>query len=251
MSHADPLNARFRPFVDALRRALDAGDEAAFRRSFVQLREDMSADFLPELKRITATAQSALERFREETRLDDLAANEVPDARKRLAHVVKLTDEAAHRTLDLVERSGPLVDQTAREAAELLEAWTIYGPRHMAAGSLWPERALSFLERAVKDTDQVRGHLSEMLMAQGYQDLTGQIIRGVISLVGELEAVLGQLVLIANGDETMRSTRALPAADPLSLQRGVGPTVPGVQDAGAVNDQDDIDALLSKFAGGV
>ena len=39
----------------------------------------------------------------------------------------------------------------------------------------------------------MRGNLSEMLMAQGYQDITGQIIRGVIALVGELEAVLGQL----------------------------------------------------------
>src|SRR4051812_44948158 len=119
----DPLNDRFRPFVDALQGALDAGDDAAFRRAFTQLREDMSTDFLPELKRITVTAQNALERFREEARLDDLASNEVPDARKRLAHVVELTDAAAHRTLDLVERSGPLVDQTAREAAELLEAW--------------------------------------------------------------------------------------------------------------------------------
>jgi len=248
MSQPASLNARYRTTVDALQGALDAGNEAAFRQAFEQLREGMSAEFMPELKRITASAQEALRRFREETRLDALAANEVPDARKRLAHVVKLTEEAAHRTLDLVERSGPIVDQAARDAADLLEAWSAYPHRDGVGGSLWPERAHAFLERAVKDTDEVRGNLSEMLLAQGYQDLTGQITRGVIALVGELETMLGHLVRLSNGDETMRSLRALPA--PVNdLSRGIGPTVPGVQDGGSVNDQDDIDALLKSFGG--
>jgi chemotaxis protein CheZ len=247
MSQADSLT-RYRPFVDALQGALDAGDEAEFRHCFEQLREGMNAEFMPELRRITASAQEALRRFREETRLDSLAANEVPDARKRLAHVVKLTEEAAHRTLDLVERSGPIVDQAARDAADLLEAWSAYPHRERVGDSLWPERAHAFLERALKDTDEVRGNLSEMLLAQGYQDLTGQITRGVIALVGELETMLSQLVRLSNGDETMRTLRALPAPD-RDLSRGVGPTVPGVQDAGSVGDQDDIDALLAKFGG--
>jgi chemotaxis protein CheZ len=248
MSKPDSLSP-YRPSVAALQHALDAGDDAAFFQAFEQLREGLSAEFMPELRRITANAQEALQRFREETRLDDLAANEVPDARKRLAHVVKLTDEAAHRTLDLVERSGPLVDQAARDAADLLEAWSAYPHREHVGDSLWPERARAYLERAVKDTDEVRGHLSEMLLAQGYQDLTGPIIRGVISLVGELETMLGQLVRLSNGDETMRSLRALPAS-PGELARGMGPAVPGVQGAASsVAEQDDIDALLSQFGG--
>ena len=249
MSQAE-LTTLYRPYVDALAGALDAGDDAAFRRAFEELREGMQAEFLPELKRITETAQSALRRFREETRLDALAVNEVPDARKRLLHVVKLTDEAAHRTLDLVERSGPIVDQAARDAADLLEAWGAYPHRGQVGESLWPERAHAYLERALKDTDQVRGHLSEMLMAQGYQDITGQIIRGVVALVGELETVLGQLVVIASGDGTVRHVRALSETPGEDLMRGVGPTVPGVRDGNAVSDQEDIDALLSKFASG-
>jgi chemotaxis protein CheZ len=246
MPKTDPLNGRHRHHVDALSSALDTGDDAAFRRAFDQLRESMNAEFMPELRRITASAQSALRKFREETRLDALASHEVPDARKRLAHVVKLTDEAAHRTLDLVERSGPIVDRSARAAAELLEAWTVEGQHVYAGKSPWAERMRLFLERAAQDTDQVRGHLSEMLLAQGYQDLTGQIIRGVISLVDELESMLRELVRLSSGDETMRALRVLPQA-PRDLQRGVGPTVPGVRDSGSVSDQDDIDALLESF----
>ena len=95
----------------------------AFRHAFESLCAEMDSGLLPELKRITATAQSALARFSAEARLDALAGHEVPDARKRLTHVVKLTDEAAHRTLDLVELCGPLVDEAARGSALLLEAW--------------------------------------------------------------------------------------------------------------------------------
>ncbi len=172
----------------------------------------------------------------------------MPDARKRLSHVVKLTDEAAHRTLDLVEQSGPPIDHWVQGAAQLLEEWQMHGTREAAAASLWPERAHEFLERALPDADRVRRNLSGMLLAQGYQDLTGQIIRGVIGLVGELEAVLGQLVALANGEDTRRMPALkLPLAD---HSRGAGPQVPGVGDTVAVSDQDDIDALLASVAAG-
>ena len=253
MSLPDSLQARYRPFVADLHAALDANDEAAFRGAFDRMRESLSVDLMPELmpelRRITASAQSALLRFRERARIDALAAQEVPDARKRLAHVVKLTDEAAHRTLDLVEQSGPLVDQTAREAARLLEEWGAHASRDLAVASLWPERAHDFLERALADADRVRGHLSQMLLAQGFQDMTGQIIRGVIGLVAELESVLGQLVALANGEDTRRMpVLRLPAGSP-DWRGGTGPQVPGINDAGAVSDQDDIDALLASMAG--
>ena len=256
MAHVDtpnaPLRERYGSMVAALQAAIDAGDDTAFRGAFDNLREELSADFMPELKRLTASAESALARFREQARIDALADQEVPDARKRLAHVVQLTDEAAHRTLDLIEKSGPLVEQNAKEAAELLEAWKIHGARSLAAASLWPERAMAFMERSLEDADRVRALLSEMLMAQGYQDITGQIIRSVIALVGEIEAVLGQLVALANGDDTRRMPvlKAPAEGQKAGWEQGVGPQVPGITDASAVAGQDDIDALLASVAGG-
>jgi len=256
MAHADTPNAQLRErygsMVVALQAAIDAGDDTAFRAAFDGLREGLAAEFMPELKRLTASAESALARFRERARIDALADQEVPDARKRLAHVVQLTDEAAHRTLDLIEKSGPLLEQNAKEAAELLEAWKVHGARSLAAASLWPERALTFMERSLEDADRVRALLSEMLMAQGYQDLTGQIIRSVIALVGEIEAVLGQLVALSNGDDTRRmpALKSAAPADKGTWQQGVGPQVPGISDTSAVAGQDDIDALLASMAGG-
>jgi len=243
-----PDPERFRAQVAALQCALDGGDAAAFRLAFDALCGQMDGGLLPEIKRITATAQSALARFSAEARLDTLAGHEVPDARKRLTHVVKLTDEAAHRTMDLVDRCGPLVDEAARGSTQLLEAWGSHGDRDLAIASLWPERAATFLERTRADSEALRANLSELLMAQGYQDITGQIIRSVIALVDELERILGKLVQIAEGNEVTTMVRVLPAK--LDWERGLGPQVVGIESADAVAGQDDIDALLSQMAAG-
>jgi chemotaxis protein CheZ len=246
ITHTDP--DRLRAHVAALQGALDGGDAAAFRHAFEALSEQMDAGLLPELKRLTATAQSALARFSAEARLDSLAGHEVPDARKRLTHVVKLTDEAAHRTMDLVDSCVPLVDESARGAALLLESWASHGDSDLAMASLWPQRAATFLERTRSNSEALRANLSELLMAQGYQDITGQIIRSVISLVDELEQVLGKLVKIAEGSEVTSIVRSLPSVP--SWERGLGPQVAGLESPDAVAGQDDIDALLSQMAAG-
>ena len=85
-------------------------------------------------------------------------------------------------------------------------------------------------------------------MAQGYQDITGQIIRSVISLVDELEKVLGKLVQIAEGNEVTSMVRTISV--PMTWEQGLGPQVAGLESADAVSGQDDIDALLSQMAAG-
>src|SRR6186713_1224738 len=251
MSQDDPLQQRYRSHVSELSRALDANDESAFRGAFERLRAQFNVDLNPELKRITADAQSALRRFREQARLEVLADQEVPDARRRLAHVVKLTEEAAHRTLDLVDQSSPLIDRMALEAAQLLEEWGLHGSRQLAVNSMWPERANESLERAVRDAEHVRRYLSQMLLAQGYQDLSGQIIHAVIRLVMELETVLGQLLALAHGEDTRRMpVLKLDSTQPMPIDgasRGSGPHVPGVGTSQIVSDQDDIDALIASM----
>jgi chemotaxis protein CheZ len=239
MSMTLPDPECYRAQVMALLGAIDSGDAPAFRCAFDSLCTEMDSGLLPELKRITAKAQSALARFSAEARLDALAGHEVPDARKRLTHVVKLTDEAAHRTLDLVELCGPLVDEASRGAAQLLDSRNL--PQ-------WPSRAEEFLDRTRRDADKLRAYLSELLMAQGYQDITGQIIRSVISLVDELERVLGKLVQIAEGIEVTSLVRSLPT--PANWEKGLGPQVAGIANGDAVAGQDDIDALLSQMAAG-
>src|SRR4029078_13462402 len=78
----------------------------------------------------------------------------------------------------------------------------------LAVHTMWPDRATESLERGVRDTEHLRRYLTQMLLAQGYQDLSGQIISSVITLVIELERVLGKLVALASGEDTLRVTVA-------------------------------------------
>jgi chemotaxis protein CheZ len=210
---------RLRPLLDRLTASVAAGDAHEFERVLDDLVHARRKDLFSELRRLTTHARSALEAFGANARFADLAEKEVPDARERLRHVLKLTDDAAHQTMDLIDNCGPLVD-------------VIVGP----AGAT---EAPADRQAVLKAANQLRRNLSDMLLAQGYQDLTGQIVRGVVTLVDEIETVLTRLAEVA-GDV---GGEPGPAKVTVS-SNGFGPVVPGVDHGAAVSNQQDVDALL-------
>jgi chemotaxis protein CheZ len=216
--------------------------ESALRQLAQRTPDEREPHLLSQLHDLTCNLQNALDRFRLDSRLTRLAEKEVPDARERLSHVLKLTDQAAHRTMDLVEQSCPPADRTAREAAALNEPWSRFRAGTISVADYCDliGRIDKFLLISRADSEAVRANLNEVLLAQDYQDLTGQIIRGVMTLVSEVEVVLVDLAKLAGN----QNGSLVPTAE--ELARGTGPVVPGVeQGAAIVNGQADIDALLS------
>ncbi|MFT3905004.1 MAG: protein phosphatase CheZ [Steroidobacteraceae bacterium] len=232
MNAASRALASFVPWVDALRDALDRKDESAFLRALSGINSVQESDVVTGVRRVADHLHSALVQFRLDSRLEDLAGRQVPDARQRLAHVLKLTDDAAHRTMDLVEQCGPLTDLIMREAQQLLEG--------QAALLQQRPELRGFLAETRERMQKARGMLGEVLLAQGYQDISGQIIRGVMKLVDELEQALGQLVFITGGE--LQPAAANEAGNELA-----GPVVPGVARAPSVAGQNDVDDLLSNL----
>jgi chemotaxis protein CheZ len=214
---------------------------AALREKSLGEKNEREPDLLGQLADLTCNLRSALDRFRLDARLAALTEKEIPDARQRLLHVLKLTDAAAHRTLDLVEQSGPPADRTAREAASLAAPWARFRTGTISVADYCDliNRIDHFLTAARADSETVRTNLAEVLLAQDYQDLSGQIIRGVMHLVAEVEVVLVDLTRLAGSAAGL-------APESSDSSRGHGPVIPGV-DHGAtvVNGQADIDALLS------
>ena len=250
MSNFQVLKLEYSACVDALSEALRNGDESAFFTAvdhIVRMREPAT---LTEIRRLTGDLQKALERFSIESRLADIAENEIPDAKTRLAHVIKMTDDAAHRTLDLVEKSGPLAERTAREAGALIDSLKSYRERPAGGGGfenavrsidafLPVVRAVeAFLPAVRTDSEHIRKNLADVLLAQGYQDLTGQIIRSVIKLVVELEETLASLTKLS-GDVVEHTTLGE------NPDAGHGPVVPGVTRGEVASGQTDVDELLS------
>src|SRR5215813_7849548 len=133
MSSFQVLKLEYSACVEALTDALRTEDEAAFFTAVDHIVHMREPGMFKQIRQLTGDLQSALERFSVESRLQDIAENEIPDARARLTHVINMTDEAAHRTLDLVEQSGPLAEKTAQEASALIE--TLETHRSSAAGA--------------------------------------------------------------------------------------------------------------------
>jgi chemotaxis protein CheZ len=235
------LRDEFGATIATLSNALAAGNETAFFAEIDGLLQRRERMLFLDLRKLTGDLQSALQRFRVDSRLVDLAEKDVPNAKLRLDHVLRLTDEAAHRTLDLVEQSGPLAERTSRAAGELIEQWQRFRERKIAVEEF--HRMVSgmdaFLMAASTDMDKVRENLSEVLLAQGYQDLSGQIIRGVMKLVSELEIALVDLVRLSRTGTRV----ARPVSD--ETRRGFGPPIPGINSGPSVSGQQDVDALLS------
>ena len=248
MSNFAFLKLEYSACVEALNEALRTEDEKAFFAAVDHIVHMREPGMFGELRKLTGDLQKALERFSIESKLADIAENEIPDARMRLNHVISMTDEAAHHTLDLVEQSGPLAERSAKAAATLIDMVNAY--RAQSTGVQGFEgvarsidayvpvvRAVeAFLPAVRADSETIRRNLSEVLLARGYQDLTGQIIRSVMKLVEELEASLTELSRLS-GDVVEHTS--------MGENAGHGPAVPGVTKGEIASGQTDVDALLS------
>ena len=211
-----PAARAFRAHVaDARRRARRRRRGGVPRARSTRCARARRADCCPRAQALTANAQSALARFRVDARLERLAEQEVPDARKRLTHVVKLTDEAAHRTLDLVEQSGPLVD--ARRAAR--RSCSRHGAFRVARSPwttaiAWAERATSSCERTRGDADtRARQSFAKCCWRRATRTSPARSSAASSQLVGELETVLGDWCGLPTAEDTRACGATLPIAD--------------------------------------
>jgi chemotaxis protein CheZ len=227
--------AEYRVWVNAMQAALAAQDNQGFAAALEGFNRLQGSCVMSGVRKVTVDLQKALEQFRCDSRLLDLAERQVPDARHRLAHVLKLTDDAAHHTMDLVDQSCPLVDTIAHEAERL----QLLIKRPLGADEGLRPDFERFLMQSLHSMKTVRARLADVLLAQGYQDLSGQIIRSVMKLVDELELALGKLVRIGNFESSPQPQENAGAA------AVHGPVIPGVDIGHTVSGQQDVDAMLS------
>lgn len=227
MSQVD-FASRYRGKLAQLNHAFAAGDVAAFEAALDALEDGRPSHIMTGVIKLSDNLHQALSRFRNDSRMAALAHKEIPDARLRLEHVLAVTEEAAHKTMDLIERSVPLANATVREANALAD--TLDDRSH--------NEIRRFLDETRGNFEAVRTNLSEVMLTQSFQDLTGQILRGVQRLIGEVEDSLGELTRltgVAKPDNTM----------PMPIPPGLaGPAVPGISH-GAITAQADVDDLIA------
>jgi chemotaxis protein CheZ len=125
------------------------------------------------------------------------AASAIPDARQRLNYIAQLTEQAASRVLNATDIARPLQDKMETDAVALRERWDKLFANQLSVDEF---KVLSadtrqFIGGVVDNTRATNVQLMEIMMAQDFQDLTGQVIKRVVDLAQMLETQLLQVLL--------------------------------------------------------
>jgi len=196
-------NAAIATHLRAALEAIGHADEAMLRAELQAIVQWQEAPLLAGLAKLSQQLGEALG----ELPVVDAGVDELPDACARLDHVVAMTEQASNRTLDLVEDSQALMEKLQAHGAD---------------------------HEALLKT--LRGNLSEMALAQSYQDLSGQIIKKVAGIVRNVHDQLAAMGLPPTGTNRKAGTNAL---------AGSGSSVAVVDRPAA--SQRDADELLSNL----
>ncbi|MGL5485786.1 MAG: protein phosphatase CheZ [Shewanella sp.] len=204
-----------------------------------------AADLFEKVGQLTRQLHNSLQEFRLDPRIPDLATHDIPDARERLNYVIDMTDKAANRTMDAVEASLPIADRLNDNIQLVMPNWNALMSRDMSVEQFKSlcHQLDDFIKASESDADKLRQLLTEILMAQDFQDLTGQMIRKVIKLVQEVETKLIEMLTMFGEAAADYSTRTLPA----NGIEAEGPIMNPDARADVVNGQDDVDDLLSSL----
>ena len=166
-------------------------------------------------------------------------AEAIPDARDRLGYIAQMTERAAERALNAIDVAQPIQDGLASQAKALTQRWDAWfaQPVELDAARELVLDNRAYLACVPQQVSATNAQLMEIMMAQDFQDLTGQVIKKMLHVIKDMDTQLLQL-LIDNAPPEKR-----PESAPGLLH---GPqTVAGLPDA--VDGQDQVDDLLASL----
>jgi chemotaxis protein CheZ len=174
-----------------------------------------------------------LDRMLEET------ARAIPDARQRLNYIAEMTEQAASRVLNATDIAKPIQEGLQTKADALSQKWDRLYRNEMAVDEfkLLAGETRDFLKNVPAQTRSTNEQLMEIMMAQDFQDLTGQVIKKVVEMAQRLEAELVHLLVDVVPEERR------PAAEGLLN----GPVINPNNRGDVVADQGQVDELLESL----
>jgi chemotaxis protein CheZ len=125
------------------------------------------------------------------------AANAIPDANDRLAYIATMTQQAAERVLNATDAAQPIVEKIEGEAKYLSGEWQKLFSQQLDAEQFkqLATRTHAYLVEVPKQTKATNAYLTEIMMAQDFQDLTGQVIKKITEVTQQMEQQLVMLLV--------------------------------------------------------
>ena len=166
---------------------------------------------------------------------------QIPDAQARLEYVATLTEQAANKVLNATEAGMPEQEALSRSAQDMDTRWAqlLDGKLSIEQFKTLAADSKRFAADVVVATEAEKARLLEIMMAQDFQDLTGQLIKKVVAITQIVEHELAQL-LRDNAPASLKDKPAQQHEVPVDLLQGpLAPT--------AAMGQDDVDNLLDEL----
>lgn len=118
------------------------------------------------------------------------ASEGLPDARSRLTYIATKTADAANKVLTSVDQAKADHAQITRATRDMAAAIVANPVKAVASGAL-----MNFVQDVEARTARIDSHLTDIMMAQDFHDLTGQVVAKVVALANELEVGLVKLLV--------------------------------------------------------
>ncbi|MFZ6640451.1 protein phosphatase CheZ [Undibacterium sp. TC4M20W] len=161
-------------------------------------------------------------------------AEQIADAQGRLEYVATLTEQAANKVLNATDLGMPEQDELAKKAKSMDARWTdlFDGKLSVDEFKSLAKDSKAFANNVLTATDAEKARLLDIMMAQDFQDLTGQLIKKVVGINKRVEHELAQ-ILLDNAPSDLKEK---------AVELMEGPSVPN-----AALEQDDVDNLLDSL----
>ncbi len=193
------------------------------------------------LQRIGQLTRQMRESMRELGLECDIArvTNAIPDTRDRLTYVAKMTEQAAERVLNAVDAAQPIQQGLASQATALTQRWADWfaSPVELADARSLVLDTRAYLSAVPQQIGATNVHLMEIMMAQDFQDLTGQVIKKMMDVIKDMETQLLKL-LLDNATLEKQPEKSTGLLDGPQIQSG---------NPDSVNGQDQVDDLLASL----
>lgn len=168
------------------------------------------------------------------------AARAIPDARQRLTYIAQMTEQAASRVLNATDIARPIQDDISARAVTLSGRWDQVFSNQLSAEDFKQLAAdtQNYLRDVPNQVQATNEQLTDIMMAQDFQDLTGQVIKKVVELAQRMEQQLLAVLVESMPPEVRAET-------PEGLLNG--PVINATGRTDIVNNQAQVDDLLESL----
>jgi chemotaxis protein CheZ len=239
------MNTELLSLAKDLVQAMEKGDVSGADEILDKVAGVRETQLFQEVGRLTRQLHETIVSFSMDAKITAMAEHDFPDARDRLQYVISMTEQAADQTLTAVETLVPIAQDMNAKSGELSLKWSRFLKKDMPFDEF---KAMSaeigqHFQESNQSLAEIEAGLNTILMAQGFQDITGQIIRRVIEMVHELEGSMVNLISLSS--RRMKTNELTAVASP----ELPGPVVPGIDDKNGevATNQVDVDDLLSSL----